>query len=775
MNQPSKNLTLNVVPISLSQDKIEIGRIPYAGEEAYRQLREANWRTHAFRYDSRSEEILNIVLDPAISPIGKLEEVEVKEHLFLVARAIQHSILVWIARRNPLLKAGKQLLFWGQIDQSLLLKQAVERARLEPVAGIEVPVRYEIDCRMFHDASENNYLALVIDVSTSNIIDIPVSNLIQKGFDVVGKYVCRRQEPEQPYLRPRLDLIGKVSFVSNGLLLLTDMDAEDCIDVNDALLEPRLENLDEVIRLFYGAKAGPILQHLSNLRHPLTTSNGKLSQIRSTLSGLQKHSILIGNGVEVTIGEVMQENEPLFPGRITTNRPFMLVGPQGRNTTQYPDQGIRDFGPYMFMQHARNTPLFAVVCESQYRGRMEQLMQALIEGFPDNAWARHDIPNPYQGGLLGKFHLQRVRLEYEECSDSSPSAYRAAAARLLMRLPDLPDLAIVQIKEGFKNFRGDNNPYFVSKSEFMRAGVPTQSLCIEKIDPFEPNVAYLINNMALACYAKLDGKPWVISTSNPTSHELIVGLGSSEVSKGRLGPKVRYVGVTTVFQGDGRYLVWGLTREAEFEHYAEALLESLRTTIRFVRVQNAWQSGDSVRLIFHVYKRIRDCEAESIKALVKELVQEEFRVEFAFLDISWSHPYHIFDPGQDGKSYWSLGRKRVKGKGVPPRGLCLQLDKMRGLLHLTGPSDVKTDEQGLPKPLLVELHSDSDFTDLTYLLRQVYHFSYMSWQSFFPGTEPVTIKYSQLIARLLGNLNRVSGWDSTNLKVGSLRERRWFL
>jgi hypothetical protein len=231
----------------------------------------------------------------------------------------------------------------------------------------------------------------------------------------------------------------------------------------------------------------------------------------------------------------------------------------------------------------------------------------------------------------------------------------------------------------------------------------------------------------LACYAKLDGIPWVISTSGPITHELVIGLGSSEVAQGRLGPKMRYVGVTTVFQGDGRYLLWGLTREAAFEHYADALLESLRTTIRYVKTQNAWQPGDKVRLVCHAYKPLKNCEIDAIKGLVKELIKDEFQVEFAFLDISWWHPYHIFDPRQ-----------------IPPRGLCLQLDRSRGLLQLTGPYDVKTEEQGLPSPLFVDLHTESDFTDMIYLLRQIYHFTYISWRSFFPASEPVTIMYSQL-------------------------------
>jgi len=201
----------------------------------------------------------------------------------------------------------------------------------------------------------------------------------------------------------------------------------------------------------------------------------------------------------------------------------------------------------------------------------------------------------------------------------------------------------------------------------------------------------------------------------------------------------------------------------------------LRTTIDYIKERGNWQTGDRVRLVFHVYKRLKDLEAEAIKTLVQELVDSRYSVEFAFLDISWTHPYYLFYPDEKGKSYWVGGIQKIRGKGIPQRGVCLQLDKSRGLLHLTGPGDIKTDEQGLPQPLLVELHSESTFVDMTYLLRQIYNFTYMSWQSFFPATMPVTIKYSQMIARLLGNLKLIPGWDSTVVSVGPLRGSRWFL
>src|SRR6185312_7752854 len=108
-------------------------------------------------------------------------------------------------------------------------------------------------------------------------------------------------------------------------------------------------------------------------------------------------------------------------------------------------------------------------------------------------------------------------------------------------------------------------------------------------------------------------------------------------------------------------------------------------------------------------------------------------------------------------------------------GQCLQLSARSALLQLIGSEQVKTDLQGLPQPLLLDLHPESDFTDLTYLARQVFHFSYLSWRSFFPSVEPVTILYSRLIANALGNLKLLPGWSSEPLTLGQLRNSMWFL
>jgi hypothetical protein len=130
--------------------------------------------------------------------------------------------------------------------------------------------------------------------------------------------------------------------------------------------------------------------------------------------------------------------------------------------------------------------------------------------------------------------------------------------------------------------------------------------------------------------------------------------------------------------------------------------------------------------------------------------------------------FQIYDPGQQGKGYSnSSGRKNIKGKGFPNRGLCYQLSNRQGLLQLIGPSDLKTAEQGIPEPLLVGLLPDSNFKDMPYPLRQKYHFTYMSWQNFFPAFEPVTVLYSRFIARKLSSKYVITCWMPIGMLLAS--------
>jgi hypothetical protein len=104
----------------------------------------------------------------------------------------------------------------------------------------------------------------------------------------------------------------------------------------------------------------------------------------------------------------------------------------------------------------------------------------------------------------------------------------------------------------------------------------------------------------------------------------------------------------------------------------------------------------------------------------------------------------------------------------------VRLGRYTQLLCTNGPRLIKREESPLPVPLLVHLHQQSTFRDLPYLTEQVLKFTSLSWRSVLPARNPVTVYYSELIARLLARLRVVSDWSPAMLNV-RLRSSKWFL
>jgi len=183
-----------------------------------------------------------------------------------------------------------------------------------------------------------------------------------------------------------------------------------------------------------------------------------------------------------------------------------------------------------------------------------------------------------------------------------------------------------------------------------------------------------------------------------------------------------------------------------------------------------WQSKEQIRLVFHAFKPFRNVEAEAVKNAVASLGQ--YQVEYAFLHVVEDHPFMLFDPEQNG--VYDFETRTTKGVFAPERGLFLRLSGHEVLVTLTGASDVKRPSDGLPRPILLRLGHESTFHDMTYLTRQVFTFASHSWRSFFPSSLPVTVMYSELMARMLGNLSTVSHWNST-VMLDRIGRTRWFL
>ena len=405
------------------------------------------------------------------------------------------------------------------------------------------------------------------------------------------------------------------------------------------------------------------------------------------------------------------------------------------------------------------------MCQASAKGRVEQFLHKFFDGQPHPKRK----PGPFDTGLIGKYRLDGVTPKFFLAGTSKADAYLRAAQDAISE-EDRWDLALVQIERSFRDLEPTDNPYLITKHAFLTHQTPIQEFTLETASLWDGQLAFALNNMALATYSKLGGTPWLLRCDRAIAHELVIGIGSAIIGENRLGNRDRVVGFTTVFSGDGDYRLANRSQAAPYEKYGEALLETLKKTVDSVSRDMNWQPGDHVRLVFHAFKPFRNIEAEAVKNLMNTM--GNYDVDFAFVEISQQHPYLLFDESQNG--FHDYETKSIKGAYAPQRGELIKLSKSEVLIVLTGPRDVKRPEDGLPSPVLLRLHRESTFTDTTYLARQVYAFSNHSWRSFFPGSLPVTVEYSELIADLLGKLGRLPNWNAEVL-WGRIGSTRWFL
>jgi len=127
------------------------------------------------------------------------------------------------------------------------------------------------------------YLALIIELDTSNVLDVPLDVLTKAGLDLTARYVSRRPPTEERGFRPKPELLGAVATIEDDDVLLTDNIGEDRVPISHVWLEARQENLEAIVRVMYPRHAERILARLQQLRAIYTTAQGKLTLIRQTL------------------------------------------------------------------------------------------------------------------------------------------------------------------------------------------------------------------------------------------------------------------------------------------------------------------------------------------------------------------------------------------------------------------------------------------------------------------------------------------------------------
>lgn len=726
---------LNAFPLTVPSKELDVLHVPYT-KDALDDFRARHSATHAFR--RQNDSILIFSGDGTYPVSGETKTISLKENFGLFCSLAKDGL------KRHLSEVGRHPTGFKPIE---LVSLRPEDDLLSLIVGNQYPlkiaVKYSIDTRVVGGEP-----CLVIDCSTRRVVKENCRYFLRKGFNLNGRYVVIEQDDGFR------KLLGSVSSVTGQKLQITRLSGETTeVKAEEVYLEASRTNFDDYIQQTHGAQKDVINDRI---RESISIFNGgesKKSRIDRIKKYLQKEGITLIDGTRIEIGE----SPDIQRNCAQIQKPVFIFNDNGEAT--WAERGLTQYGPYTKRTFDRHDPSICVICTQQDQGRVEQFVRKFLKGIPTSKY--------FKNGLEGKFTIGTSQHEVFVTSNDSAEAYRSAIEAAIKSKADEGgrwDLALVQVRQSFKKLTATENPYYIGKNLFFLHQVPVQDFTIELTGQYDKSLGYSLNNMALACYAKMGGVPWLLKSSPTLSHELVIGIGSANIGQGRSATRRRVMGITTVFSGDGSYIVSNTSKAVAPDAYCDALTTVLGETIEKVQKRMNWQKGDTIRLVFHAQvKRFNSDEIKAVRSVIDKY--RAYQIEYAFVKVSENHGLHMFD---------TETASAQKGRLAPPRGKTFKLSRHEMLVYLIGQQELRQKTDGHPRGLILDVHRNSTFKDLTYLSTQLYNFASHSWRSYFPNPMPVTISYSDLIAQNLGWLNELGGWNDS-VMIGKIGQSQWFL
>lgn len=584
-------------------------------------------------------------------------------------------------------------------------------------------------------------------------------DLRQDGFDLVGKQVLLIEELPglAGIIAPDESLVGPITSIEGSRATIETNEGEETYSLADLHLHRSFSNIEDYLNFKLGErKTSRILEQVDQKDRTRLDAGYYFREVERIARWLTKLEYRNKDNFAFSIAAKPQGITNSF--RI--HAPSFLFDYNPGASDGNASRGLTEHGPYDSSTFDVKHPKVLAVLHKNHRGGFTDFLGKLKSGIPHSS--------SFKSGLVGKYRLYDVTFETVELENYGVREYAEKIVGYIREQDTLPNLAVVETKEEFKQLPSESNPYYRVKTYLLSLGIPVQFIKNKNVRKPDRFLQWICESVALQVYAKLGGRPWVLPASSSIDHEIVVGIGSSMLRKNLFvgAPQQRIVGITTFFTGDGRYIFGNRCKEIPFERYFDELLSSLRSSIRDISADYNWRDGDTVRIVFHVFKPIKNVEAEVVDALLREFTQYDIR--YCFVTISDRHPFLLFDKDQDG-----IGSK-AKGRYVPQRGTNWVLGPHACLLQLKGPDDIRSERHGFGSPVLVRVHEGSTFLDLNTVVQQISNFTHLSWRGFNAAQQPATILYSELIAKNLSHMRKIESWKP-ELTNSLLRDKKWFL
>lgn len=748
----------NFFRIKLPHETFQVQRLPYCEERLHALRKEHNEHASFFRHGDF------IYISPSKKSgltLGELVEVKTADSPRIVLSLIRHLIF-----RNF------RTAFPDRVPQSFSpLRFFSKKAELDPLKGllptelseqISYPRMVEVEARQIEEFNKPSF-GLLIRSRQRWQFKVDLRRLLDEGFDIVGKTVLETEPIPglEGVLAPDETLLGEILSVHGHEVDVTTNEGVVRRRMDSLQLQRTRQQIGDFLAFKLGEmKATEIFQNLREKRREREQPSFffgeavKYARWFSSDKG-QPRTYENNDGFSFTLTLINT-----FPGSSMVLHRTSLIFDYGPGASaRSPLIGLRDFGPFNAARFERNDLRMLVLFHPQSRGAVTQFLKRLIDGIPDSKY--------FQQGLKALFRLTSVEWALHELGAATPEAYEQAADTAISEAKSRGfDIALVECPEGSKLIPTKDNPYYRVRARLMSYGIPTQGVRDQHVRSSQQSLQWTLGPMALQIYAKVGGTPWRLPGTQSVDREIIVGIGSS-LDRPNLwsgAEQSRVVGITTFFLGDGSYVLGERLKSVSYNEYFGELLKSLKTSITTLAEEYAWKDGDSVRIVFHIFKPIKHVEADVVASLIESFPQ--FKILFAFVTISTDHPWMMFRGA------------RYNGDEVTvdlcERGDNLILDSHHCLLQIRGDQDRPNKTQRPPYPVSIRLHEKSTYRDLKFIAQQIHDFAYLSWRSFFPCETPVTVFYSDLFAVESSKLNKIPGWNPGFLNQ-HFRRKQWFL
>jgi hypothetical protein len=763
----------NIFPVEIEFEKFKIQRIPYS-EELLKQLRQKHNNTHSFFRNSnyiylsnKSGEDLNI---------GSEYEFNVYKESDITVSLIRHiffkTFLEKYKDRTPLDFHPFRILSTKDSDDWVL---GLLPNNLKNRLGYKKQIELQFKAL---EINGSKIFALVANIERKWIFNISCKDLLHFNFDPTGNEVVHSENIPglQNVLAPNEEFIGRIVQIKTDTAIIESASGEIELNLNELFLKKTTHNIKSFISKICGEKITDEIfakiktNKRENFKHKKQWEEIKrvVDSFTYTIAKLADEKILYLNKDGFTF--TICNNPIIFDNSFELKNPtfvFDKAGVKINNTA--PDLGLSNYGPYDSNVFDTKSPKILSICHKINRGRFTKFLNELFEGMPESKY--------FKKGFKGKFELHDIQSEVLDISSYSIEEYRRTLGKINDTLK--PSLVIIELDDDIKT----NDPilYYRIKALMLTREIPVQVVLKSKVDGYNE---YILNSIALQLYAKLGGVPWVLKASMSVDREIIIGIGHSILRKGTFAgaEQDRVVGITTFFSSDGQYLLSNKAKDVGYDEYFNELLKTLKDSFTLLQSANSWKTGDTIRLIFHIFKPIKNVEFDVVASLIKSF--PEFKIQFAFVTVGKAHPYLLFDE-LGGKTNYKYNREIKIGEYVPDRGTNLKIDQYSCLIQMLGGKEVKSDFHGASNPLLIkiriptgnELYADVEpflFTDLQYIVQQIFSFTYLSWRNYLPSEHPATMLYSELIAKQLSRLRKIEGWSSDILNF-NLKTKKWFL